>query len=140
MQAYIPYGGYFATPFARWGGELAHLHAIEFAAHVTRAALAERSLSPEIFDYAAYGLTVPQKSSFYGVPWFAGMIGSDTLTGPTINQACATGARLFAAAAGEIAIGAATSCLVVSGDRFSHGPHLSYRPFYTPHAAAQLPR
>lgn len=131
MQAYIPYGGTFATPFARWGGELAHLHAIEFAAHVTKAALAERDISPEVFDYAAYGLTVPQKSSFYGVPWFAGMIGAEALTGPTINQACATGARLFAAAAGEIAIGAASTCLVVSGDRCSNGAHLYYP---APHA------
>lgn len=131
MKAYIPYGGCFATPFARWGGELAHLHAIEFAAHVTRAALAERGIAPDSFDYAAYGLTVPQKSSFYGVPWFAGMIGADALTGPTINQACATGARLFAAAAGEIAIGAASTCLIVSGDRCSNGAHLYYP---APHA------
>ncbi|WP_018700687.1 thiolase family protein [Amorphus coralli] len=126
MQAYIPYGAYFASPFARWGGDLAHLHAMEFAAHVTRNALEARSIAPEIFDYAAYGLTVPQKSSFYCVPWFAGMIGAERLTGPTINQACATGARLFLAAAGEIAVGAATTCLVVSGDRCSNGPHLYY--------------
>lgn len=126
MKAYIPYGGYWSTPFARWGGELSHLHAIEFAAHVTRAELARRSLSPTLFDYGAYGLTIPQKSCFYGVPWFGGLIGAEALTGPTISQACATGARLFAAAAGEIAIGSAATCLVVSGDRCSNGAHLYY--------------
>ncbi|MDQ0316459.1 thiolase family protein [Amorphus orientalis] len=126
MKAFIPYGGYWSTPFARWSGELAHLHAIEFAAHVTKAELARRELDPTVFDFAAYGLTVPQKSSFYGVPWFGGMIGADTLTGPTINQACATGARLFSTAAGEIATGGASTCLIVSGDRCSNGPHLYY--------------
>lgn len=126
MKAFIPYGGYWSTPFARWSGPLAHLHAIEFAAHVTKAELAKRSISPETFDYAAYGLTVPQKSCFYGVPWFGGMIGAEALTGPTINQACATGARLFSAAAGEIATGSASTCLIVSGDRCSNGAHLYY--------------
>ncbi|MEW5424898.1 thiolase family protein [Amorphus sp. 3PC139-8] len=126
MKAFIPYGGYWSTPFSRWSGPLAHLHAIEFAAHVTKSELARRDLSANLFDYAAYGLTVPQKSCFYGVPWFAGMIGADALTGPTINQACATGARLFSAAAGEIATGGATTCLIVSGDRCSNGAHIYY--------------
>lgn len=131
MKAYIPYGGYWASPFARWQGELAHLHSMEFAAHLTREALKRRSISPDIFDFGAYGLTVPQKSCFYGLPWFAGMIGAERLTGPTINQACATGARLLAAAAGEIAIGAAATALVVSGDRCSNGAHIYYP---APHA------
>lgn len=126
MPAYIPYGGYWTSPFARWQGELAHLHSMEFAAHVTRDALAARKIDPAVFDYGAFGLTVPQKSCFYGVPWFGGMIGAERLTGPTINQACATGARLLAAAAGEIALGQAERALVVSGDRTSNGAHVYY--------------
>ncbi|MBY6115987.1 thiolase family protein [Mameliella alba] len=126
MHAYIPYGAYWSTPFARWQGEFADLHAMEFAAHVTRAALAERDLPVEAFDFAAYGLTVPQYRSFYGLPWFTGMIGAERLTGPTVNQACATGARLLATAAGEFAIGAARSALLVSGDRTSNSPHVYY--------------
>lgn len=126
MPAYIPYGGYWTSPFARWQGELAHLHSMQFAAHVTRDALAARKIDPAVFDYGAFGLTVPQKSCFYGVPWFGGMIGAERLTGPTINQACATGARLLAAAAGEIALGQAERALVVSGDRTSNGAHVYY--------------
>ena len=41
-EACIPYGAYWCTPFARWQGALAHLHAVEFAAWVTRRALADR--------------------------------------------------------------------------------------------------
>ncbi len=126
MKAFIPYGGYWATPFARWQGELAHLHSMEFAAHVTKGALKERNIRPDAFDFGAYGMTVPQKSCFYGLPWFGGLIGADRLTGPTINQACATGARLVASAAGEIATGAASTALVVSGDRCSNGAHVFY--------------
>lgn len=126
MTAFIPYGAYWSTPFARWQGEFADLHAMEFAAHVTRGELARRDLPVEAFDFAAYGLTVPQYRSFYGLPWFTGMICAEHLPGPTVNQACATGARLLATAAGEFAMGAATCALLVSGDRTSNSPHVYY--------------
>jgi len=126
MKAYIPYGAYWSTPFARWQGEFAELHAMEFAAHVTRAELARRDMPVSVFDFAAYGLTVPQNRSFYGLPWFTGMIGAEYLPGPTVNQACATGARLLATAAGEFAMGAASCALLVSGDRTSNSPHVYY--------------
>lgn len=131
MSAYIPYGGYWSSPFARWQGDLAHLHSMEFAAHVTRDALKRRKIAPDSFDFGVYGITVPQKSSFYGLPWFGGMIGAERLTGPTVNQACATGARLVAMASTELGAGAATTALVVSGDRCSNGPHILYP---APHA------
>ncbi len=47
----IPYGGYWATPFARWQGSFAELHSIEFAAHVARLELGKRDIAPETFDY-----------------------------------------------------------------------------------------
>lgn len=126
MSGFIPYGAYWSTPFVRWQGSLAHLHSIRFAAEVTKQALAERQLSADIFDFCAYGLTVIQPSSFFGTPWFTSMIGAEDLAGPTVNQACATGARLIATAMGEIAQGLATTALVVSGDRTSNGAHVYY--------------
>jgi acetyl-CoA acetyltransferase len=121
-----PYGAYWSTPFARWQGALAHLHSVRFAAHVTTQALARRGLAVEAFDYGVLGITVPQRASFYGLPWLAGMIGAPSLAGPTISQACATGARVLRAAASEIIEGAATTALVVTTDRTSNGPHLYY--------------
>ncbi|WP_346899741.1 thiolase family protein [uncultured Roseibium sp.] len=126
MNAYIPYGAYWSTPFARWQGEFAHLHSMEFAAHVAREELEKRKLPLSAFDYAAYGITVMQNRSFYGLPWFTGLLGAEHLPGPTVNQACATGARLVATAAGEFAMGTAATALLVSGDRTSNGPHVYY--------------
>jgi acetyl-CoA acetyltransferase len=122
----IPYGCYWSTPFARWQGSFAGLHAIEFAAHVTKNEFARRNIEPQIFDYAVLGLSVPQKHSFYGLPWFMGMIGADRVTGPTIAQACATGVRTVLAATQEIQSGLSEVVLVVTGDRTSNGPHLYY--------------
>ena len=122
----IPYGAYWSTPFARWQGSLAHLHSVRFAAHVATQALKRRNLPVEAFDYGVLGITVPQRASFWGLPWLAGMIGAPALAGPTISQACATGARVLSAAASEINEGAATTALVVTTDRTSNGPHLYY--------------
>ena len=60
-KAYIPYGGYWSTPFCRWQGSFAHLQAMNFAAEVAVKALAERKISPEVFDGLYLGWTVPQK-------------------------------------------------------------------------------
>ena len=124
--AEIPYGCYWSTPFARWQGALSHLHSLEFAAHVARAELARRQLSPDAFDYGVLGLSVPQKHSFYGLPWVAGMAGLGTLAGPTVMQACATGVRVMLAAAQEIEAGLASCALALTCDRTSNGPHLYY--------------
>jgi acetyl-CoA acetyltransferase len=125
FKAEIPYGAYWSTPFARWQGSFAALHSVEFAAHVARGELARRNIEAGVFDYAVLGLSVPQKHSFYGAPWLAGMIGSRA-GGPTIMQACATGARTLLAAAQEIELGMASAALVVNCDRTSNGPHIYY--------------
>jgi Acetyl-CoA acetyltransferase len=124
--AYVPYGAYWSSPFARWQGAFAHLHSAQFAAHVTRAAMAERGLAPAMLDYVAYGFTVIQPNIFYGAPWFSALIGAEGLPGPTVNQACATGPRLLATAAGDMALGNAKVALVAAGDRLSNGAHVYY--------------
>jgi acetyl-CoA acetyltransferase len=124
--AWIPYGGYWSTPFARWQGSFAQLNSVEFAAHVTRSELARRKLPGDSFDYGVLGITVPQHHSFYGLPWFAGLAGMPHLAGPTLMQACATGVRCLAASAEAVQTGAATSVLNVTCDRTSNGPHLYY--------------
>jgi acetyl-CoA acetyltransferase len=125
-KAEIPYGAYWSTPFARWQGSFANLHSIEFAAHVAKLELAKRKIDPMTFDYGALGFSVPQKHSFYGLPWLAGMIGAPQAGGPTLMQACATGVRTLLAATQEIEVGMATSALVINCDRVSNGPHIYY--------------
>jgi len=125
-KAEIPYGAYWSTPFARWQGSFANLHSVEFAAHVARLELAKRKIDPNIFDYGVLGFSVPQKHSFYGLPWLTGMIGATQAGGPTLMQACATGVRTLLAATQEIEVGMATTALAINCDRTSNGPHLYY--------------
>src|SRR5215213_5555478 len=122
----IPYGSYWASPFAKWQGKLAHLHSLRFAAHVAKRSLNKCGIAPEVFDFAVLGTTVPQKQSFYGLPWVMAEIGADHVAGPTINQACATSARILEAAASEIKGGSATVALAIAADRTSNGPHIYY--------------
>jgi acetyl-CoA acetyltransferase len=72
------------------------------------------------------GFTVPQRQSFYGLPWVMGMMGAEGVAGPSISQACATGARTLAAACHEISAGLSDSALILTTDRTSNGPHVYY--------------
>jgi acetyl-CoA acetyltransferase len=125
-KAEIPYGAYWSTPFARWQGAFANLNAVEFAAHVTKRELAKRGIAPGTFDHGVLGFSVPQKHSFYGLPWLAGMAGIGQIGGPTLMQACATGVRVLLAGAQEIESGLSQVSLTVTCDRTSNGPHLYY--------------
>ncbi len=125
-KAEIPYGAYWSTPFARWQGSFANLHSVEFAAHVARQELNKRKIDPKSFDYGVLGFSVPQKHSFFGLPWLTGMFGAGQASGPTLMQACATGVRTLLAGAQEIEVGMASTALVINCDRTSNGPHLYY--------------
>ncbi len=125
-KAFIPYDAYWSTPFSRWQGSFAHLHSMEFATEICKGAFLARGIQPKIFEGIILGITIPQKSSFYGAPWMAGMIGAPGLTGPTISQACATSAKCVAAASEEIELGMNGTILIVTCDRTSNGPHIYY--------------
>jgi len=122
----VPYGAYWSTPFAKWQGKLQHLHSMKFAAHVAKAELKKRDISPEVFDFGTLGMTLPQFQSFYGAPWPLYEIGLKHVVGPTMTQVCSTGARVVLAGASEIQVGLATTALVLSTDRTSNGAHVYY--------------
>ncbi|WP_119418362.1 thiolase family protein [Desertibaculum subflavum] len=126
QNVHIPYGAYWSTPFARWQGSFAHLHAVQFGAHVTRQELARRGIAATAFDGALLGLTTPQRSSFHGLPWFMNMIGAPEVGGPQVAQACATGTRLLQLAAQEVELGSAEAMLAVCCDKTSNGPMVLY--------------
>ena len=125
-HAEIPYGAYWSTPFAKWQGSFGSLHSMKFAAHVGRAELARRDIDPAGFDFGVMGITVPQQSSFYGLPWLTGMMGAEDAAGPTVMQACATSVRCLQVAAQEVEAGAATQALAIGCDRVSNGPQIYY--------------
>ncbi len=125
-RAEIPYRCYWSTPFARWQGSLRDLHSIRLAAHVTKRQLERLDIGPDLFDLVVLGLTIPQKGSFYGAPWYGGLVGADKAGGPTLSQACATGVRSVLAGAQEIECGMSQTALVTTCDRISNGPHIVY--------------
>ena len=102
-NAFIPYGAYWSTPFAKWQGSIAHLNSVRLAANCARRMLDERKLDTSAIDYGVLGITNPQLGVFYGLPWLTGMIGIDRVPGPTVQQACATSARSLQMAAAEAA-------------------------------------
>jgi hypothetical protein len=73
--AFIPYGAYWSTPFAKWQGSLAHLHSLKLVARVGKQALETKGFPLQLIDHAILGITNPQKSSFFGLPWVTGMMG-----------------------------------------------------------------
>jgi acetyl-CoA acetyltransferase len=124
--AYIPYGAYWSTPFAKWQGSLAHLHSLRFAAHVALEALSKRGIATSELDYGVLGITTPQYGAFWGMPWVGSLMGAPELTGPTVSQACATGAQTILLAADAIALGRVRSVLALTADRISNTPHIYY--------------
>jgi acetyl-CoA acetyltransferase len=125
-KAFVPYGAYWSSPFCRWQGSLGEANAIELCGKVTARALAERQIAPETFDSLILGYTVPQRHSFYGAPWLAGLIGAPAISGAMIGQACATSARVVASAALEVEVGQRACVLGLACDRTSNGPHVYY--------------
>jgi acetyl-CoA acetyltransferase len=118
----IPYGAYWSTPFSRWQASFAHLHSMRFAAHTAANVLKSKNIPLDQLDHAILGITVPQEKMFWGVPWLMSLLGHDTVSGPTISQACATSARCVAEAAHELSLGDTQATLVVTCDRTSNGP------------------
>ncbi len=126
QKAFIPYGGYWCTPFARWQGSFANLHAVKFAAEIASKALASRNIPPQTFSNLYIGMTIPATQSFYGAPWLAGLIGAEGITGPVFSQACATSARVIGSAAQAVETEDDACILCLTADRTSNGPHLLY--------------
>lgn len=122
-NAFIPYKGYWSSPFCRWQGSFMNENAIVLGAAAAKKFFELRGLSPQDIDGLFLGMTIGQKSWFYGAPWFAALMGNDRISGPTISQACATSATALAMAAMSVDTGAYPSILVAATDRCSNGPH-----------------
>jgi acetyl-CoA acetyltransferase family protein len=125
-RAYIPLGGAWTTPFARWQGALSELSSLELAERATRRALADRGVSAKELDRLILGWTVPQPGAFYGAPTVAARIGAPDSSGPMVAQACATSAVAIELAAARVEVGPEALTLALLTDRTSNGPHVVY--------------
>ncbi len=122
-QAYIPYGGYYSSPFARWQGSLANANAITSGAETAKRWMETKAWDPKLLDYLILGITIGQPKVFYGGPWASALAGAPNIPGVIVSQACSTSTTgFFQAAAGiETGMYSAAYCLMV--DRCSNGPH-----------------
>ena len=122
-KVYIPYKGYFSSPFARWQGSMANENAIVLAAETAKRWLAEKSWDPKIFDYLFLGITVHQQHGFYGGPWAAAMMGATGIPGLLVSQACSTSTVAIYQASVGVETGMYHTPICLMTDRCSNGPH-----------------
>lgn len=123
-KVYIPYRGYWSSPFCRWQGSLQNENAIQCGAAMAGKFLESRGLAADIFDGLVLGTTVPQKQWFFAPPLFASLMGNEKISGPLIAQACATSAISVNHAAMSLETGTHENIMVATTDRCSNSPNL----------------
>ena len=125
-KAYIPYGGYYSTPFSRWQGSMQYDNAVSLAAATARRWFLEKAhLDPVIIDYLYFGSTVAQNHWFCAHNWAAAILTDDRkfVPGLFVNQACSTSTTCLNLAAKDIELGAYEVSYALMADRCSNAPH-----------------
>ncbi|WP_243375357.1 thiolase family protein [Geotalea sp. SG265] len=122
-KAFIPYRGYYSTPFAKWQGTLANEHSIVLGAATSKRFFESKGWDPKTIDYVLVGSTVYQQQWFYSGPWAAAMMGAEASPGVLITQACSTSAFSLYQAGMGIETGMFNNSWCLLADRCSNGPH-----------------
>jgi len=122
-KAFIPYKGYYSTPFVKWQGSLANENSIVLGAATAKRWIAEKKWDSQLFDYLYLGITIGQKHIFYGSTWAAGMMGIGHVPGVTVGQACTTSTTCIFQSGMAIENGLFDTGFCLMTDRASNGPH-----------------
>jgi acetyl-CoA acetyltransferase len=124
-KAYIPYKGYFSSPFCRWQGSLANENAILLGAKTANQWFKKRKIDPTIMDYFYFGITIAQHWLFYSHTWAAAIVvdGAKDVPALMVHQACSTSTTCIYLAAQNIELGAYQTGYALMADRCSNGPH-----------------
>ncbi|CAB5088169.1 3-ketoacyl-CoA thiolase (EC @ Acetyl-CoA acetyltransferase (EC [Olavius algarvensis associated proteobacterium Delta 3] len=122
-KAFIPYGGYYSSPFARWQGSFANENAIVLGANTAKRWCEEKQWDPAMLDYLFLGITVGQHYVFYGSTWAAHMMGAGHIPGVTVMQACSTSTTCIFQAGMGVETGMLDTPFLLAADRCSNGPH-----------------
>lgn len=123
-KCFVPYKGYWSSPFSKWQGSFQNEVAVELAAKTAIKFFELRGYSPEQFDSIVFGSTIPQKWWFYDSPQFATLMGNPSISGPRVAQACATSTISVNVAASSVELGDQRTVLVAACDRTSNGPNI----------------
>jgi acetyl-CoA acetyltransferase family protein len=125
-KVYIPYGGYFSSPFSRWQGSMQNDNAVSLAAETARRwFLEKKKLDPTIIDYLFLGSTVAQNHWFIAHNWAASILTDDKkfVPGLFVNQCCSTSTTILNLAAMNVELGVYDVAFALAADRCSNGPH-----------------
>jgi len=125
-KVYLPYKGYYSSPFCRWQGKMANDNSCVLGATTANRWFANRDLDPTVIDYLYYGTTVAQRHMFYSHTWAASMLvdGKKDLPALLVHQACTTSATCIQLAAVNIEVGTYETGFALMSDRTSNGPHI----------------
>ncbi len=125
-KAYIPYNGYYSTPFCRWQGSLQNENSIELGAKTARRwFLEKKKVDPAIIDYLYFGISITQHHLFYSHNWAAGMLTNNEkfLPGLMVSQACTTSTTILNLSAQAVETGMVNVAFGLMSDRTSNGAH-----------------
>jgi acetyl-CoA acetyltransferase family protein len=124
-KAYIPYKGYYTTPFSRWQGSMQYDNAVELGAATARRWFLEKKIDPAVLDYMYFGSTVAQNHWFVAHNYAASILTDDKKLLPAlfVNQACATSTTVLNLLAKDLELGAYDVGYGLMVDRCSNGPH-----------------
>ena len=122
-KAYIPYRGYYSTPFAKWQGTLANENSIVLGAATSKRFFESKGWDPKTIEYVLVGSTVYQKQWFYSGPWAAALMGAEGSPGILVSQACSTSTFAIYQAGMGVETGMFENSWCLLADRLSNGPH-----------------
>lgn len=125
-KAYIPYRGYYSTPFVKWQGALANENAIVLGAATSKRFFENKGWNPRTIEYVLVGSTVYQKQWFYSGPWAAALMGAEGSPGILVSQACSTSTFSIYQAGMGIETGLFNKSWCLLADRLSNGPHATW--------------
>ncbi len=123
-KTFVPYKGYWSSPFCRWQGQLQNESAVVCGAATARRFFELRGYSSDVLDGLVLGTTVPQKQWFFAPPQFASLIGNEKISGPLMAQACATSAVSINYAACSVEMETHGCVLAAATDRCSNSPNI----------------
>ena len=125
-KAFIPYKGYYSSPFCKWQGQLSTFNPITLGAETAKRWFIHSGIDPTVVEYLYYGATVAANRMFYAHTWSGAILmdGKKDIPGLYVHQACTTGATCIHLAALNIEAGTFDTAFTLMSDRMSNGPHL----------------
>ena len=125
-NVYVPYRGYYSTPFCRWQGSMQNENSIELGAQTARRwFLKKKEARPHMIGYLYFGITVAQHHLFFGHTWSGAILTDDKkyVPGLLIHQACSTSTTALQLASLAVDHGSMEVAFGLMADRCSNGAH-----------------